>query len=103
MELAAEEDVPTGPAVDLSFICYEEDGVTAYVWAENGSRLEKRSVTLGETNPMTGTVEVLEGLTGDDYIAFPDPNVCVEGAPTTHEFVVPEEPEAETADECGVV
>jgi hypothetical protein len=45
----------------------------------------------------------MEGLTEEDYIAFPDPNLCVEGAPTTHEFVAPEEPEADMAAEGGVV
>ena len=103
MELAAEEDTPAGPAIDMSFVCYEEDGETAYVWAEKGSRLEKRTITLGEINPMTGTVEIVEGLTEDDYIAFPDPSLCVEGAPTTHEFVAPEEPEADMVAEGGVV
>jgi len=103
LELAAEESDPAGPAIDMSFICYEEDGVTAYVWAENGTRLEKRTVTLGEIDPMTGTVEILEGLTEDDYIAFPDPSLCKEGAPTTHEYVVPEEPEADMPAEGGVV
>ena len=32
---------------------------------------------------MLDTVEILEGLTEEDYIAFPDPEICVEGAPTT--------------------
>ena len=102
MELATEEGAPTGPSIDMSFICYEEDGVTAYVWAENGRRLEKRTITPGEINPMAGTVEILEGLTEEDYIAFPDPNLCIEGAPTTHEFVAAEEPEGTIA-EGGVV
>ena len=29
------------------------------------------------------TLEILDGLTEEDYIAFPDWAVCVEGAPTT--------------------
>jgi len=90
LELEVEEGTFTGPAVDMSFVCYEEDGVTAYVWAENRGKLEKRTVTVGEMNPMNGTVEILQGLTNEDYIAFPDPAVCVEGAPTTHEYIVEE-------------
>ena len=99
LELEVEAGTPSGPAIDMAFVCYEEDGVTAYVWAEKGGRLEKRLVTLGEPNPMNGTVEVLEGLTQSDYIAFPDPNLCKEGAPTTHEAVVQETapPEEEAA------
>ena len=70
------------PSVTSAFICYGEDGST-YVWAENNGKLEKRTVTVGEYNFMLDTTEILEGLTEDDYIAFPDPEVCIEGAPTT--------------------
>ena len=74
----------------MSFIAYNEDG-SAYVWAEHRGRLEKRSVTLGEYNDMMGTVNVLDGLTEEDYIAFPDETLCREGVSTTHA-----EPEEET-------
>ena len=79
---------PAGPAISSAFICYDEDGST-YVWAENKGKLEKRTVTLGEYNYMNDTMEILEGLTESDFIAFPDPELCVAGAPTTRE--VPEE------------
>ena len=91
--LEVEETEPAGIAVSSAFICYEEDG-SAYVWAENKGKLEKRTVTLGEYNMMNDTMEILEGLTESDYIAFPDPELCVVGAPTTHEQVE-EEPEGE--------
>ena len=99
LELEVEESAASGPMVDMSFICYEEDGVTAYVWAEERGKLRKRPVTLGEPDPMTGAVEIVSGLTEDDYIAFPDPAVCVEGASTTYENVAPETtaPEGEVA------
>ena len=86
LQLEVEEDVPAGVAVSSTFICYDEDGST-YVWAENKGKLEKRTVTLGEYNMMNDTVAVLEGLTEVDFIAFPDPELCVVGAPTTHEQV----------------
>ena len=70
-------------SISASFLCYDEDG-TMYVWAERGSKLEKRTVTIGEINYMQYTAEILNGLTEKDYIAFPDPELCVEGAPTTH-------------------
>ena len=70
------------PCVSSAFICYDEDGST-YVWAENKGKLEKRTVTVGEYNYMNDTLEILEGLTEEDYIAFPDWELCVEGAPTT--------------------
>ena len=85
LELDTGEETETaGPAISAAFICYDEDGST-YVWAENGGKLEKRTVVLGEYNFMMDTVEILEGLTMEDYIAFPDMELCVEGAPTTHE------------------
>lgn len=95
LELEAEENETGGPSISMAFIGYNEDGST-YVWAESRGKLEKRAVTLGEMNGMMGTVEILEGLTEDDYIAFPDGELCVEGAPTTHEFVEEEvSPEGE--------
>lgn len=102
MELEQEAGEQAGIGLDMSFVCYEEDGVSAYVWAENRGRLEKRPVTLGEADPMAGTVAVLEGLTAEDYIAFPDETLCTPGAPTTHTFVAeetqaPPAPEGEVA------
>ena len=84
MEADTGEEGPAGLAISSAFVVYEEDG-SAYVWAENRGKLEKRAVTLGEYNPMLDTVEILSGLTESDYIAFPDPEVCREGAATTHD------------------
>ena len=101
MELEKEAGTQTGTPLDSSFICYEEDGVTAYVWAEKSGRLEKRPVVLGEADAMTGTISVLEGLTMDDYIAFPDEAVCKPGTPTTH-TVAAEQPQEAPAPEGEV-
>lgn len=90
MELAVEEGEAAGIPLSMAFICYEDDG-SAYVWAENRGKLEKRTVTLGEGDEMMGTASILEGLTVADYIAFPDAELCRTGAPTTHSA-----PEAET-------
>ncbi|HIT33395.1 MAG TPA: efflux RND transporter periplasmic adaptor subunit [Candidatus Faecousia intestinigallinarum] len=81
-----------------SFIAYDESGA-AYVWVENNGRLTKRTVTLGEMNPATGAVAILEGLSSTDYIAFPDETLCREGAATTHQ----EPAEAETPIDNGGV
>lgn len=98
MELETEEGESTGLSISSVFICYDEDGST-YVWAEKRGKLEKRSVELGEFNDMTGTQEILSGLSMDDYIAFPDAELCRDGAPTTHDQGVDEsaEPEGGTA------
>lgn len=88
MTLETEEGDAGGLSISQSFVCYEEDG-SAYVWAEHGKKLEKRTVTLGEMNDMNGTVEILEGLTLEDYIAFPDES-CAPGVSTTHDAIVSE-------------
>ena len=90
LELDNGEEEAAALSIGSAFICYEEDG-TAYVWAERGGKLEKRGVVTGEYNFMLDTMEILQGLTEEDFIAFPDPELCVEGAPTTHE-----EPEVES-------
>jgi HlyD family secretion protein len=97
LELAAEEGMSSGVPISMSFLCYGEDG-SVYVWAENRGKLEKREVTLGEMNDMMGTVDILEGLTEADYIAFPDPELCREGAATTHSEPVQEADEASAAE-----
>ena len=83
MELDTGDEEISGVSISSAFVAFEEDG-TPFVWAENRNKLEKRMVTLGEYNMMNDTYEVLEGLTEDDYLAFPDFELCHEGAPTTH-------------------
>ena len=82
LEVDTGEEAESALSIGNAFVCYEEDG-SAYVWAEKNGRLEKRGVIIGEYNYMLDTVEILEGLTGKDYIAFPNEELCVEGAPTT--------------------
>ena len=96
MEVAVEEGTVSGLPVSMAFISYEEDG-TSFVWAEKRGKLEKRAVTLGEMNDMTGTVEILAGLTEEDYIAFPDAELCREGVATTRSA-----PAEEAAEEVEV-
>ena len=95
MELETEEEEAPALSISSAFFCYDEDG-SVYVWAEKRGSLEKRPVVLGEYNPMLDTYQVTEGLTEEDYIAFPDPQLCQEGAPTTHDQVV-QETEGEVA------
>ena len=43
------------------------------MWAASKKdKLEKRNVTLGEYNADTDTWEIVNGLTADEYIAYPD-------------------------------
>ena len=95
LEVEQEEGEASGIPVSLAFICYDDNG-SAYVWAESDrGKLEKRIVTLGSMNDMMGTVNVIEGLSETDYIAFPDGELCQEGAPTTHEVIAAEDAGAE--------
>ena len=96
MELDTGDEEVSGVAISSAFICYDDDGST-YVWAEHNGKLEKRTITLGDYNMMNDTFIILEGLSEDDYIAFPDMELCVEGAPTIHEETTQEEPEGEVA------
>ena len=98
IKLETQEGQPLGIPIGSAFVCYAEDG-SAFLWAENKGKLEKRTVTLGEYNPMTDAQEILSGITMEDYIAFPDEN-CQEGASTTREQ--PVAPETEAALEGGV-
>lgn len=92
MEKDTGEGETTGVQLSSAFIAYNDDG-SAYVWAENGrGKLEKRNITLGDYNGMMDTFQISEGLSEDDYIAFPD-QYCVEGAPASHTPVVREEEE----------
>lgn len=83
LELDTGDSGDTGLQLPSYYICYEESG-EAYVWAERGGKLEKRTVSLGAYNAMTDAYEVLDGLTESDYIAFPDEELCRQGVPTTH-------------------
>ena len=82
LELDSGEETGTGLSISGAFLCYDEEGNT-YVWAEKNGKLEKRTVVTGEYNWMMDTVEILEGLTEEDYIAVPDESLCAEGVPTT--------------------
>ena len=82
LQMENQEEDAAGLAISSAFIAYEEDGST-YVWADKNGKLEKRTVEVGEYNMMNDTFEILSGLTEEDYIAFPDMELCVEGAATT--------------------
>ena len=89
LELDTGEEEAPGLSISAAFVCYDENG-NAYVWAEKNGKLEVRPVTVGEYNYMMDTLEILAGLTEEDYIAFPDEAVCAEGAPTTRSEPVAE-------------
>ena len=56
-----------------SYYINDAESSSPWVWAASKKdKLEKRNLTLGEYNSDTDTWEVVDGLTADDYIAYPD-------------------------------
>ena len=97
LERYFEDGDAQGVAVSGGFICYEEDGST-YIWAENGrGKLEKRPVVLGQYNEMTDIYYITDGVSEDDYIAYPDPELCRSGVPTTRTMDTGEAAEGEVS------
>ena len=95
LKVEKEEGEVAGIPLSKAFLCYDDEG-NPYVWAEDSrGKLEKRMVTLGAPNEMMGTVSITDGLTETDYVAFPDGELCKEGAPATHEMVTTEDAAAE--------
>ena len=67
-----QEDETDANAINLPSYFINDAG-SPWVWAKNSKdKLEKRNLKLGEYNGETDTYPVLDGLTAEDYIAFPD-------------------------------
>ena len=66
-----------------SYYIVDADTDSPYVWAEKGSKLEKKSVTLGEYDEEMDEYPVISGLELTDYIAFPSED-CKAGEKTEH-------------------
>lgn len=68
---------------DYYFILDDDGTVTNALWvAGEDDKLERREVTVGEYDEDNQTYEILDGLTTDDYIAYPTED-CAEGMPVT--------------------
>ena len=64
----------------------DADSKDPYVWADNNGKIAKKHVKLGGYDDEIGSWEILEGLSINDYIAFPDGSIK-EGQKTTTEYV----------------
>ena len=86
LSVVSEEEVSLeGVTLGSAFICFDEEG-NSYVWAESSQgKLEKRTVELGEYDMARDVYEILSGLAETDYVAFPDEELCIEGAPTSRQ------------------
>ncbi|MGI5888685.1 MAG: HlyD family efflux transporter periplasmic adaptor subunit, partial [Oscillospiraceae bacterium] len=87
---AAEGQAPQAEGVLLGsyFICDIDS--QPYVWKSENGRLRKAYVTLGSYYEATDEYDVTDGISLEDYIAFPEEGLT-EGMKTTTEYVVPEE------------
>ena len=66
-----------------SYYIVQEDGQDPYVWtAGKHDKIEKRKVTLGEYDEKLDQYQITDGLTEDDYIAYPEDSI-VEGEKVT--------------------
>ncbi len=80
--------------LDESYVIASDDG-GYFVWAANEKdELEKRSVTVGEYNDVMGQYEILDGLTLNDRLAWPEDSL-EEGMPVSD---TPVESESESED-----
>ena len=71
-----QEEKREGIWLDSYYIVQEDE--KAYVWAANSKdRMEKREVTLGEFDEELQKYQITDGLTEEDYIAFPDETIEV--------------------------
>lgn len=56
-----------------SFVVFEEDGLS-YVWKVSEDQTwMKQEVEVGEVDEENFTMEILSGLTNEDFVAYPDP------------------------------
>lgn len=68
-----QEDEQDASAINLPSYFINDPDSKPWVWAQSSKgKLEKRDLKLGEYNADTDTYPVLEGLTAEDYIAYPD-------------------------------
>ena len=86
---AAEKEGLWIPENFLASIEFDEEGnmsATVFV-AESNGKLALRNVVLGMYDGMDFTYEILEGISGEDYIADPSDSGCTEGASVSYRNV----------------
>ena len=79
---------------------YIDETTDPFVWADDGGKLVKKPVTLGDRDDELGKVQILEGLTESDLIAFPE-DTLHEGMTTLDSAYMTEEETVEDAEELA--
>ena len=77
---------------------YIDETTEPFVWADDGGKLVKKPVTLGERDDELGKVQILDGLTESDLIAFPE-DTLHEGMTTLDAAYMTEEEAVEDTEE----
>ena len=77
---------------------YIDETTDPFVWADDGGKLVKKPVTLGERDDELGKVQILDGLTESDLIAFPE-DTLHEGMTTLDAAYMTEEEAVEDTEE----
>jgi len=77
---------------------YIDETTDPFVWADDGGKLVKKPVTLGERDDELGKVQILDGITESDLIAFPE-DTLHEGMTTLDSAYMSEEETAEDMEE----
>lgn len=63
----------TGLWIPTYYVVSDEDAGSYYVWScDDNQKVCKKEITVGETDEDLMEYQILNGLTEDDYIAFPD-------------------------------
>lgn len=74
-----------GICISAGFVCEDEDG--KFVWADNGSgRLERCAVTAEAADDDADSVVITDGLSLDDFIAYPDSGCAVGAAAVRYSY-----------------
>lgn len=72
-EDTGETEEKTGLWIPTYYVVSDEDASSYYVWScDDNQKVCKKEVTIGETDDEMMEYQILDGLTQDDYIAFPD-------------------------------
>ncbi len=81
----------------------QKDGDKSFVWAKKSDKdvIEKRYVTIGQTDEDYGDCEIKDGLETDDYIAYPA-DYIKEGLTTTTNSSDKDIPDNDLGDEMGM-
>ena len=66
--------VKEGLWLDMSFIDMDENG-DPFVWVSKNGKTAKRKVEVGEMDEDLYEVQILDGLSNSDYIAWPDESI----------------------------